>query len=1090
TGKNSTAKIYKIEVGKDLKVGKLDQMATVNVADKAQLSAQDFGAGTPTPTEEVNLSTKPVDANGSVTVLASDFAGYDANAAIKVDLPATAKKVSLDGVNVKAVQVSGLQANAEVVIGSGSVIDTLSSTENVALKYTVAAGAKVGTIIGRDLDDAIDTSAAAAGSITGTINGGAGNDTLIISGDGLSNLTGLQSIEKIVVSGTSISAKALSGVTTTLSTNKVGVANLEVKATAADTNINLANLVQDTTDSGSVSLNITGVASNANVTLGAADTLETVNIAGNNNVTVTNAKAGDVLSSTYFAGITGGGANGSFAELGTTIEAGKAYFTSNPTVTDAASAAVALSTQLATITSGNAIVAVNNGANAYVFAVNGAAANKLTLLAKVDNTISADDTINNGVVTFDAGSTPVPPVPTDAYDYVKDLTNTTITVGTTKDLKDNVINFKADGSLSVINIDGALTVRASDATAANNINLVMASYNTAIADTNIQSEEAANTTLTLAKDTVVSGTSNLKNIDTLVINGNTTLNATSIKSLATSAATISQTSSSDTITVTEKASFEGIKGSANINAVFTGANEFVVTKGTTYTGKVNAILGSDQTGGNTVTLANKATLAGVDSITAAADLTTLNVSYEVLKALPTGVKIDLGAATVAVTITGLEAVKQVDLSAWFVNASDDTFNQVAPLKAAVTFVGTDGNDTFDFSGATNITSIDGGAGEDNITINGGTKLSSITNVEKITIDNQAPVTLNAAALNGSKAEVTISGVTSGSNKVTLDAKSASGLVDLSGITKVGDKDGIIISNVNASTTLKLSDFQEKVEFTKLGGDVNLSKMVTNAGSGDTVEIELATSAAKVTGSDATDTIKLAATTYSNLSTITLDSGDTVQLQGNVTLNKASALDGNTFILDGSNTGQVLTVKAANGIDLSGMKLAASPTNKPSIVISEVVDGTVKLSAHTSGSSATNDFAETVVLGAKAAGVVVDGLAKASSGTLKDAVDIKAFTTEASATTVLTDNIAANKVLMATDLTKDNIVTKLTDGKTLSTGAYVLTNASGQTDYLLYKVTKDFVAGDGAPDIVGDLELLATIKADSDVSYASGVISFT
>ena len=411
TGKNSTAKIYKIEVGKDLKVGKLDQMATVNVADKAQLSAQDFGAGTPTPvptpTEEVNLSNKTVAADGSVTVLASDFAGYDANAAIKVDLPATATKVNLDGVNVKAVQVSGLQANAEVVVGSGSVIDTLSSTENVALKYTVAAGAKVNTIIGRDLDDTIDTSAVAAGSITGTINGGAGNDTLIISGDGLSNLTSLQSIEKIVVSGTSISAKALSanaasGVTTALSTQKAAGATLEVKATAADTNINLANLVQDTTDSGDVSLNITGVASNANVALGAADTKETVNLGASLGVVVTGVKAGDTVVSDNFAGITG-----SFAELKGTIEAGKAYFTSNTTVTDAASAAAALSAQLATITSGKAIVAVNNGANAYVFAVNGAAANKLTLVATLDNTFSVQDSIANGALAFD-GSSPEP----------------------------------------------------------------------------------------------------------------------------------------------------------------------------------------------------------------------------------------------------------------------------------------------------------------------------------------------------------------------------------------------------------------------------------------------------------------------------------------------------------------------------------------------------------------------------------------------------------------------------------------------------------------------------------------------------------
>ena len=1081
TGKNSTAKIYKIEVGKDLKVGKLDQMATVNVADKAQLSAKDFGAGTPTPvptpTEEVNLSNKTVAADGSVTVLASDFAGYDANAAIKVDLPATAKKVNLDGVNVKAVQVSGLQANAEVVVGSGSVIDTLSSTENVALKYTVAAGAKVGNIIGRDQNDTIDTSAAAAGSITGTINGGAGNDTLIISGDALSNLTSLQSIEKIVVSGTSISAKALSGITTTLSTNKVGVANLEVKATAADTNINLANLVQDTADSGSVSLNITGVASNANVTLGAADTLETVNIAGNNNVTVTNAKAGDVISSTYFAGITGGGANGSFAELGTTIEAGKAYFTSNTTVTDAASAAAALSAQLATITSGNAIVAVNNGANAYVFAVNGAAANKLTLLAKVDNTISADDTINNGVVTFDAGNTPVPPVPTDAYDFIKDLGSPSdIKVGTTTDLKDNVINFKADGSLSVINVDSSLTLKAPDATAANSINIVMASY--ATDGFSITSVDVANTTLTLAKDTVVSGANTLKNIDTLVINGNTTLNADSIKDLAKSAATISQTASTDTITVSQTANFEGIKGSANINFTVTG-DSAILTKGTTYTGKVNAVLGSDTA--PSVTLTSNKVLANADSIVVNPDLTTLNISAAVLKALPTGVKIDLGAATVNVSLTGFASEKAIDLSAYFVNASDDKFTFTgANPDAATTFVGTDGDDTVDFSSNTAITSIDGGLGQNAITLKSAAKLQSITNVDEITLDKTAGnISLNAIALNGSKAEVTISG---DSNTVTLDAKQAAGTtLDLSGLTKAaGTKDGIIINDVKAGTIVKLSEFTETVNVAKLGGDVNLRQIASGADATDKVNVTLATSATKVTGSDGLDTITLSGS-YSNLSSINVDATDVIKLDADTTLKNVNAIDGNAFKLDGSSTSLKLTVNAPDGVDLSG--ISSGDTNAVDIDITGVIDGAVKLSAK-------GHQNEVVILGSKAAGVTVSTMDKVSSGS-GDKVNVAAVgLTAASKDSAITDGISANNVFIA-DKALTNaaaIRAEITSGgASAAANSFVLSKTSA-TEYQLYKVTEAIVSG----GTTGAIELIATLTGASDVAsvaYANGVINF-
>ena len=1148
-GKNSTAKIYKVEVGKDKTVAKIDQVATVNVADKAQLSYDDFvNSITPAPVitkVQVDVSTHTVAADGTLDLsdikeMTDDTKAYGIDLSTIANASNITKIILPNGIVASSVNVFAIANPAnkpagtvEIVIPSDAKISAVFQTgleyvngkyvdDKVKYNVTVQEGAQVqridtndaenmikvangtATVFGQDSNDIIDITAATKGEVK-YVNGGLGDDTLVISGDAAANLETMLRVERIEFTGTSINSDAIvtnakgidpdgnlvSGAAVPAleiaQMKSAGIEELTIIAGKKD--VDLSSLVQATDDSGDASLKITGVKDNSNVTLttskDAAHTFaETVALAAATGVTVNNIQANDTVTSDNFAGF-----SGSFTDLGTGSLTDKGLFftsvgTLGQTAQEVANAAAAK------LTTGKAILAVNTGStqtgNSELFIVENGVA---TLVVKTDNIINEKDAVANGTVTFDDGIVPVP-VPTDAYDYVKDLTNTTITVGTTKDIKDQVINFKEDGSLSVINIDGALTVRASDATAANNINLVMASYNTAIADTNIQSEEAANTTLTLAKDTAVTGTSNLKNIDTLVINGNTTLNAASIKSLATSAATISQTSQTDTITVTEKASFEGIKGSANINAVITGANEFAVTKGTTYTGQVNAILGSDQTGGNTVTLANKATLAGVDSITAAADLTTLNVSYEVLKALPAGVKIDLGKATVAVTITGLEAAKPVDLSAWFVNASDDTFTQTAALAAAVTFVGTDGNDTFNFSGAANITSIDGGAGEDTITINGGTKLSSITNVEKITIDNSsAAVALNAAALNGSKAEVTVSGATNVGNTVTLDAKSASGLVDLSGITKAGTNDGIIISNVNASTTLKLSDFQEKVQFAKLGGDVNLGKMVSNAGSGDTVEIELATSATKVTGSDAADTIKLTAdATYSNLSSIALETTDTVQLQGNVTLNKATALDGNSFILDGSATNQVLTVKAANGIDLSGMKLAQTPTNKPSIVISDVVDGTVKLSTYDT-STTTNNFTETVKLAAKAEGVVITGLSKQA---IADKVDTSNFTIT-DQVDALTDGVAVNKIYKGKDMdTAAKLFAALPESKTIEAGAYILTNTTAaDTTYKLYVVT-DAIYNDAsaALDKTGAIKLIATLTGETNnAGWASDAITF-
>ena len=1098
TGKNSTAKIYKIEVGKDLKVGKLDQMATVNVADKAQLSAQDFGAGTPTPvptpTEEVNLSNKTVAADGSVTVLASDFAGYDANAAIKVDLPATATKVNLDGVNVKAVQVSGLQANAEVVIGSGSVIDTLSSTENVALKYTVAAGAKVNTIIGRDLDDTIDTSAVAAGSITGTINGGAGNDTLIISGDGLSNLTSLQSIEKIVVAGTSISAKALSGVTTTLSTNKVGVANLEVKATAADTNINLANLVQDTTDSGSVSLNITGVASNANVTLGAADTLETVNIAGNNNVTVTNAKAGDVLSSTYFAGITGGGANGSFAELGTTIEAGKAYFTSNTTVTDAASAAAALSAQLATITSGNAIVAVNNGANAYVFAVNGAAANKLTLLAKVDNTISADDTINNGVVTFDAGNTPVPPVPTDAYDYSR-FGDKDITVGTTKDLDDKTISFDANGVLNITKIDGGLTISPTKVTADNVINLYMDSEYGNVIKKDISSAAVANTTLTLAKDTVVSGAA-LSNIDTLVINGNATLNADTVDNLRASKATISQTNSSDTVTVTGETSFEGIKGSADINVVLTNS-EFAVTKGTTYTGKLNVVLGSDKvkTG---LTINDETTLAQADSITTNENLKSVTIGATALSKLKSGVKVDLSASDTKVALTGYDAEEKIDLSAKILANEGDTITQVDALASVLTFVGTAGNDEFKIS-STAVRSIDGGAGQDKITISGSATayedLRSITNVETLVLDNSSnAVTLNALALNGSNAAISMSNTSS--NKITLDASTARSL-DLSSLTKAkGSADNkLVIDKVQDNSTIKLAAgvFDETIKFeAELSGNVDLSAMIQGADKKDSVTATLSDSARSLTGSDAIDTINLSGD-YSNLSSITLDKADTLVISGATTLYAEAVSAKALNIKDAKASATTLTVDAGTtGVDLSKLINVTPPAASGALTV-KVEGGTVKLSA-----IKANDFEETVVLDAAASKVKITGISKSGGSASTDKVDATALgLTANSKTTISGNNVTAGAIAEVDNISGtgktaiEAIRTALDDTKNFAVGSFVLSKQGSDTVYNLYKVTETITKNAATSPTDGAVELIATLTTDgSTAAYTAGVISFS
>ena len=349
-GKNSTAKIYKVEVGKDQTVAKVDQVATVNVADKAQLSIGDF-YNTPVPVENVEVTDVTV-VNGTLDL--SDKVISDANAEFNIDLStnpnvATITSVKLPaGVTAKNLVISGANSATPVTVevSANSTIETLTvgGVNNQTTPYNVVvdASAKVSAISTNNADNNIDISALPAGTVK-VVNAGEGNDTLKIAGTSADNLTEMNSVERVEFTGTSINADAI--VTNNGSVSALAIAQmksattqeLEIKV-GQNNNIDLSKLVQATDDSGDASLKITGVKDGNVITLtttaDVAHTFaETVALGTAKNVTVKGIATGDKVVSDSFSGITGG-----FKDLGTgSLTANGAFFkASNAATAEAA----------------------------------------------------------------------------------------------------------------------------------------------------------------------------------------------------------------------------------------------------------------------------------------------------------------------------------------------------------------------------------------------------------------------------------------------------------------------------------------------------------------------------------------------------------------------------------------------------------------------------------------------------------------------------------------------------------------------------------------------------------------------------------
>ena len=313
------------------------------------------------------------------------------------------------------------------VNASGSITGTLDTGNGddivvVSGNGSSISGAKINLGSG---NDKITLATVGQDGLKGaTIDGGAGRDTLIISGDistkgdfTLKNIEVLQANTSAKVSYAQIKDQTL-----TL-TKSGGADKLEINA-ANETAINLnLNNKAASGETALDKLDLIDVGSGANsgvtVTLNKDDGIaETIkldqNAKGGNAVTITGIAAGDKLDATA-AGVgssVSATSASSITELKTTdtnktISNNGVYFMNATSAIDSASAALsALSSVVSSFTStAKALIGFNHDGKSYLFAANGSSGatieeKDLTLVGIVDNTFDANDKVENGIITF------------------------------------------------------------------------------------------------------------------------------------------------------------------------------------------------------------------------------------------------------------------------------------------------------------------------------------------------------------------------------------------------------------------------------------------------------------------------------------------------------------------------------------------------------------------------------------------------------------------------------------------------------------------------------------------------------------------
>ena len=527
-GEKSNAKLFKYKVGKDGSISKVDQMATINVADKKALDiTSDDITTNPDYVVTANVEVAP---DGKVTVNIDPAAFAESNS-IKVNLantPVSSVDFSSVTENVANIEIAGLKAATagtpvNLVLADNINVTTLKvdGSTPVSLNLTATANTKIGTITttaGADVitasadqvteintgagDDTIDLTATTVTPTVATIDGGTGIDTLKISGTNADAVTKMASIDKIEIKGTSINADAITTNASTLARTELAnisgssTVKLEVKAGNLST-INLANLAQATGDSGDVSLNVTGLKDNYIVNLtklgNTKDTnafIETVEIGtGVKNITVNNIATGDIIKAADLTGVSGA-VTALYAQKGVAVvngfdelkadaanvAANKAYFTNSALSTTLVKA---IQTKLSGNTDKVAIaVNENNGSKLYLVGKTGDA----TLVANLSDKIDSLDTMVDGLVTFDTTNSGKPEANTVPLTYASTATTLDLSTGLY-----NTTNFTAYDTLDVKTISGALTISGGE----NDVNAYLKSA------ANVKKEDTATGVVTL-----------------------------------------------------------------------------------------------------------------------------------------------------------------------------------------------------------------------------------------------------------------------------------------------------------------------------------------------------------------------------------------------------------------------------------------------------------------------------------------------------------------------------------------------------------------------------------------------------------------
>ena len=264
-GTSSAAKVYRVQVGKDKKVAKVDLMANVNVSNKDQLDtkADVISNVTADPIPVPEKGTKLDLSKGSAYVDATLSSG---NATIIVD----------------ATKATDGTASLKVASKSGQKVDT-----------TLESNAKINTFEGGAGDDTITLK---GGNGVNVIEGGEGEDTVLLnvaSGTTTIDLHNLElvDVENLQVSGGfggMLGAKAINSVTKAITLND----DLNIIVTATDTNLDLSKV----TTVGSKEIGNIRVDKNANITLGASGNVNSINLEGNGTVKISGKDSGESVT--------------------------------------------------------------------------------------------------------------------------------------------------------------------------------------------------------------------------------------------------------------------------------------------------------------------------------------------------------------------------------------------------------------------------------------------------------------------------------------------------------------------------------------------------------------------------------------------------------------------------------------------------------------------------------------------------------------------------------------------------------------------------------------------------------------------------